>query len=270
MPGDPLDITSASNPRVKRLARFRQKPAERRAAGVVLAEGRREVERALAAGMACRALWFCPALTGAETAVPAGAEAVRCSAAVLEKVAWHRRPEGVLAEFDAPHPTLETLPPAPAGGLYLVAVETEKPGNLGAMVRTAAAAGCVAVLAVGRHVDPFHPAAVRNSTAAVFSLPVVAVATADEAIAWLRERGVAMHAAVVGGGPAPTASGPVAVVIGPEDRGLDPLWSEAADAAVGIPLAPGPVDSLNAAAAAAVLLFAERARRPLTAAGASD
>ncbi len=267
MPGAPLDITSATNPRVKRLARFRQKPAERRAAGVVLAEGRREVERALAAGLACRALWCCPELLGEALAAPAGAEAIRCSVAVLEKVAWHRRPEGVLAEFDAPHHTLDTLPPAPADGLYLVAVETEKPGNLGAMVRTAAAAGCAAVLAVGPHVDPFHPAAVRNSTAAVFSLPVVAVATAEEAIAWLRERGIAVHAAVVGGGPAPLSTGPVAVAIGPEDRGLAPFWSDAADAAIGIPLAPGPVDSLNAAAAAAVLLFARRTRRPLTAAG---
>ena len=272
MPG-PLEITSAANPRVKRLARWRAKPAERRAAGVALAEGVREVERAVAAGLRCRALWRCPGLLGgrATPATPAGAEGLTCPPAVFEKVAWHRRPEGLLGEFEAPAWTLGSLPPTPPDGLYLVAVETEKPGNLGAMARTASAAGCCAVLAVGPHVDPFHPAAVRNSTAAVFSLPVVAVPDAGAALAFLKERGIALHAALVDALPPPSGGivrrapgstsgggGAVAVAIGPEDRGLPAVWAEAADAAVGIPMADGPVDSLNAAAAAAVLLFEHR------------
>ncbi|BAM02460.1 TrmH family RNA methyltransferase [Phycisphaera mikurensis] len=254
---EPLPITSATNPRVKRLVRWRSRPAERRGAGVALAEGVREVERALEAGLVCTAWWACPQLLGGRTvpAAPPGVERLTCPAAVFERIAWHRRPEGLLGEFVAPRARLDDLPPAAAAGLYLVAVGTEKPGNLGAMVRTAAAAGCDAVLAVGPHVDPFHPAAVRNSTAAVFHLPVVAVAEPEAAIAFLRARGIALHAALVGGGPAPATGGPVAVVIGPEDRGLAPTWAAAADAAIGIPMAPGPVDSLNAAAAAAVLLF---------------
>ena len=256
----PLGITSAANPRVKRLARWRSKPAERRAAGIALAEGVREVERALAAGLTCRAWWSCPGLL-VDRPVPTPppeAEAITCPPAVFEKIAWHRKPEGLLAEFEAPAPTLADLPEPGLGSLWLVAVETEKPGNLGAMVRTAAAAGCEAVLAVGPHVDPFHPAAIRNSTGAVFSLPVVTLADAGGAIGFLQSRGVAVHAAVVGGGEAPPAAGPVAVVIGPEDRGLSAAWADAAEARVGIPMASGPVDSLNAAAAAAVLLFGTR------------
>ena len=262
----PLEISSSVNPRVKRLVRWRGRPAERRRAGVALAEGVREVERAAAAGLRCHAIWRCPELLGqrptpATPATPAGAEEFICPAAVFERVAWHRRPEGILGEFEAPAWTLESLPPTPPDGLYLIAVETEKPGNLGAMARTASAAGCSGVLAVGPHVDPFHPAAVRNSTAAVFSLPVVAVAEPGEAIAFLKERGIALHAALVGGGEAPEVRGPVAVAIGPEDRGLSDAWAAAADAAVGVPMAEGPVDSLNAAAAAAVLLFGRRGHR---------
>ena len=236
---------------------------------MLFAEGFREVERALEAGLACRAVWSCPSLLGDRVApsAPAGADRIEASAPVFEKIAWHRRPEGLLAEFVAPRRTLDTLPPTRPESLYLAAVETEKPGNLGAMIRTAAAAGCDAVLAVGPHVDPFHPAAIRNSTAAVFSLPVVAVEQAGDAIAFLRGRGVRIHAAVVGAEAAPPPEAPVAVVIGPEDRGLSRVWTDAADRAVGIPLAPGPVDSLNAAAAAAVLLFGHRREAPATRGG---
>lgn len=258
-----LDIESTANPRVKQLVRWRNKPAERRAAGAALAEGPREVERALAAGLVCRSWWTCPAFLGSSATPPppAEAEVLRCPPAVFERIAWHRRPDGLLAEFAAPAWTLSTLPPTRADSLYLIAVETEKPGNLGAMARTASAAGCDAVIAVGPHVDPFHPAAVRNSTAAVFSLPVVTVPDAATALAALRERGVALHAAIVGGDLPPGGTGPVAVAIGPEDRGLASEWARAADRAVGVPMAPGPVDSLNAAAAAAVLLFAHRVAR---------
>ncbi len=147
----------------------------------------------------------------------------------------------------------------------LVAVGTEKPGNLGAMVRTAAAAGFDAVLAAdvpGLTVDPFNPNAVRASTGAVFSLPTVSAPEA-RVLAYLQRQGVRLLAA------APRAevnytdadwTGPLAVVIGPEDRGLSDAWLDAADQRLAIPVAGGVVDSLNASAAAAVLLY-EAARQ---------
>jgi len=131
------------------------------------------------------------------------------------------------------------------------------------MVRTAAAAGCDAVLAVGPAVDVFNPNAIRNSTGAVFELPVVLIEQAVDAVGWLKERGVRVAAALAADGAtcfeadlAASPQRPLAVVIGPEHAGLGPEWRDAADVAVTIPAqSGGVVDSLNASAAAAVLLF---------------
>ncbi|MEM7577261.1 MAG: RNA methyltransferase [Planctomycetota bacterium] len=273
-------IESVANPRVKKTLKLRQS-RERRASGLLLAEGRREVERAFAAGLVCRELWVCDALLGGDFQPEGVTERVfAASDKVLRKLAWHDDPEGVLGVFVAPRWTLASLPATRASDTYLVAVGTEKPGNLGAMVRTAAAAGCGAVLAVCPSVDVFNPAAIRNSTGAVFSLPVVAVSDTAVALDWLMQRGIAVVASVApgqGGGSCFEVSWdfPAAVVVGPEHAGLDAAWREHAAALVTIPMAVSnakrdvsdatsterrPVDSLNAATAAAVLLY-EAVRR---------
>lgn len=279
---DSTAITSLTNPRVKRIVRLR-KARERRREGVLLAEGRREISRALAAGLelvewfACREL-----LEDAEGFVDSGGgncgfansggwpevEPTWVSGGVLAKMAYHEKPEGALAVFVTPAWSLDELPPPEAGsGLYLVAVGTEKPGNLGAMVRTAAVAGCDAVLAVGPAVDVFNPNAIRNSTGAVFALPTVVVEDPADAVAWLRSRGVTIAAALADGGAdcyavdwaKPGAA--VAVVVGPEHAGLDHTWRDEADVKLTIPQARGSTDSLNASNAAAVLLFDAVRRR---------
>ncbi len=280
-PREPLRIESTANARLKRTLKLR-KPRERKAAGVLLAEGRREVDRAFAAGLACRELWTCAELLGGGYSVDGDVDTrIEASAAVFGKVAWHAEPEGVLGVFDAPRWTLESLPAPSGSSIYLVAVGTEKPGNLGAMVRTAAAAGCEAVIAVTPSVDVFNPAAIRNSTAAVFALPVVAVPDAADAIAWLRRQGVSILSAVAPGqGGASCFAAvwdfPAAVVVGPEHAGLEPIWRDAATARVTIPMAGAAeaaflsdasraprcvVDSLNASNAAAILLYEAVRRR---------
>ena len=143
--------------------------------------------------------------------------------------------------------------------LYLVAVGTSKPGNLGAMARSAEAAGCKALLACGVPVDTFNPNAIRASTCAVFTLPIVNVEEA-EAVNWLRGRGVRIAATTPDAGRAvfytdADLTGPLALVIGPEDAGLGESWLDVADVCVTIPTLGRTVDSLNAANAAAVLLF---------------
>ena len=265
----PMDpITSASNPRVKRVMKWR-KPRERRRDGVLIAEGRREVERAFAAGLEPVDCFFCPDLFDISGLAKAGdGNAARprllptpVSADLLAKMAYHRKPEGVLAVFKAPRHTLESLGLSDRP-LILVAVGSEKPGNLGAMVRSAAAAGCDAVLAVGSVVDVFNPNAIRNSTASVFTLPVVTVEDDAEAIDWLRSRGIRIAAALVDGTvPYHEAdlAGPVALVVGPEHAGLNEAWRDAAEIPLKIVMpgseGGGVVDSLNASTAAAVLLF---------------
>jgi len=250
-------ITSPSNPRIKRLLRLR-KHRDRRDAGVFLAEGRREVERAAAAGLVIEELYECPELLGREPLRAYAAHRFAVTEAILTKAAYRDDPEGVLAVVRTPVWTLNDLS---GGGLVLVAVGTEKPGNLGAMVRTAGAAGCLAVLATGP-VDAFNPNAIRASTGAVFHVPVVE-AEAGAIIDWCATRRFRLVATTPDGGEPYTAlsyAGNMAIVIGPEDRGLDRAWLDAADARATIPMRTDAADSLNAAAAAAILLF-EAARQ---------
>jgi RNA methyltransferase, TrmH family len=233
-------ITSVENARVKDVLRLR-KSRERRRSGLFLAEGRREVERARASGLRIVETYFAPTLLD----WPEGEEV---SERVLARMTYRADPEGVLAVVEAPRREL-----ASGGSLYLVAVGVEKPGNLGAMARSAQAAGADALLVAGAQVDVWNPNTIRASTGAVFSLPVVE-ATPDD-VAGL---GVALVAAVVG---APTRytdadlARPVAIAVGAEDSGLDESWRRAADVEISIPMADGSTDSLNAATAAAILLF---------------
>jgi RNA methyltransferase, TrmH family len=240
-------ISSVDNQRVKDVVRLR-KGRERRRAGLFVAEGPREVERARAAGLTIVATYFAPALLE----WPDGEEV---SERVLAKMAYRTEPEGVLAVVEAPSREL------PRGGtLYLAAVGIEKPGNLGAMARTAEAAGADALIVAEAEADPWNPNAIRASTGAVFTLPVVE-ATLDE----VRELGTRLVAATP---DAPTAyteldlAARTTIAVGAEDEGLPGAWLEAADARASIPLAQtATADSLNAATAAAVILFEARRQR---------
>lgn len=243
-------ITSVDNPRVKEVLRLR-KARERRRDGLFVAEGPREVERARAAGLRLVATYFAPDLI----AWPHEGEEV--SERVLRRMAYRADPEGVLAVVEAPRHELPS-----AGTLYLVAVGVEKPGNLGAMARSADAAGADALVVAEGSADPWNPNAIRASTGAVFTLPVVEATLED-----VRGLDAFLVAAVVGARTSYTDADlarPVAIAVGAEDAGLDDRWIAAADDAVSIPVA-GAADSLNASAAAAVLLFEavrQRGRRP--------
>jgi TrmH family RNA methyltransferase len=233
-------ITSVDNPRVKDVVLLR-KARERRRQGLFLAEGPREVERARAAGLKIVATYFAPALLEWDDGEPV-------SERVLARMAYRAEPEGVIAVVEAPRREL------PRGGsLYLVAVGIEKPGNLGAMARTADAAGADALIVTDGRVDVWNPNAIRASTGAVFTLPVVE-ASLDE----VKSLGVMLVVAVVGASTPYTAvdlTEPVALAVGAEDEGLDARWRAAGDVAVSIPLRGRSADSLNAATAAAIVLF---------------
>lgn len=271
-------ITSLQNPRVKAVVKLRDGRG-RRAADLFVAEGSREVGRAAGAGLVLRELWLCPELLGiGERAIEGYVSALLAGdanvplfiapPAVFDKLAYVREPEGVLAVCEPPAWSVGALAEVGPGTMDLVAVGTEKPGNLGAMVRTADAAGCRCVVAAGAPVDAMNPNAIRASTAAVFRVPTLAM---DEpgAIAFYRQAGVRLIAAYPEQGTDYTAAdyaGPIALVIGPEDRGLSEAWRDAAVASGGacvkIPMAGRATDSLNASVAAAILLFeAVRQRR---------
>jgi RNA methyltransferase, TrmH family len=244
-------ISSTDNPRVKDVLRLRRS-RERRREGVFIAEGVREVERAIAAGLVVRDSFV------ARELLPAwehGGEEV--SARVLAKMAYRAEPEGVLAVVEVPRREL------PLGAtLLLVAVGVEKPGNLGAMARSADAAGADALLVAGGAVDPWNPNAIRASTGAVFTLPVIDATR--EQVAGLPQRKLA---AVLGAARKHTDADlrpPTAFLVGAEDAGLDRSWRELADGEIEIPMRGAAADSRNASAAAAVLLFEALRQRDST------
>jgi TrmH family RNA methyltransferase len=252
-------LTSLQNPRVKAAVRLRDR-RHRDREGLCLVEGFAEVSLAVDSGAEVVTLFVETGIRRRPQAAGllrrcAAAEVIETSPEVFAKLAYREHPDGWLAVVRIPERRLAALDPGPCP-LLLVIDGVEKPGNLGAMVRTADAAGVDAIVLSDPGTDPWNPNAVRASKGAVFAVPL-AVASAAEAVGWLRERGIAIVAADPGAGTpytgAPLAE-PVAVVVGAEDTGLSAAWREAAAQAVRIPMA-GRVNSLNVATSAALLLY---------------
>ncbi len=255
-----LHVTSAANPRLKAVAALRRRRV-REQEGLTVVDGYEELALALAAGVVPRTLLHCPELAPdaaaglVERARSAGATTVRCSRAAFEKVAYREGPDGVLAVVPVAGVALPelVLPPDP---LVLVCEGLEKPGNLGAVLRTADAAGAAAVVAADPATDWGNPNVVRASKGTVFSVPVASAPT-EQVLRWLRERGLRLVATTPDTATVHTAvdyRGPVAVAVGTEKSGLTGAMLAAADERVRIPM-HGRVNSLNASIAAAVVVY---------------
>ncbi len=255
----PDPITSPQNPRVKQVVRLRDR-RHRDEEGLLIVEGAAELALALAGSARPQAVYYCPAL-GLKpeellaAAIRAGAEVVEVSAPVFAKMAYRENPDGVLAVLAIVRRGLDDLPTSERP-LYIVAEAVEKPGNLGALLRSADAAGATGVIVCDPATDLSNPNVVRSSRGTLFTVPV-AEASSEETIAWLRHHSVAIVAAT------PHASllythadlrGPVAIAVGTEDVGLSPAWLTQAGVAVQIPML-GQVNSLNVATAATLLLY---------------
>ena len=274
-----LHLTSSTNPRVKALARLRRQ-RDRRETGLFIAEGVREVSRADEVGLKMLELYWCESMirdSDAERLVErlvadrSTGQLITVTESLMSKLAYRQQPEGVLAVFEQPRWNLDDFinDQSDTPDLWLVTVGTQKPGNLGAMARSADAAGCNGLIVCNGVVDAFNPNAIRASTGAIFRLPVVA-ASMDELISHFRRRRVRVFTASPRAGlmyDAADFTGPTAMVVGPEDTGFTNEWLTAVDEEsiieeVCIPMRSRTVDSLNAAVAAAVLLFeAVRQRR---------
>ena len=263
MPSDRL--TSPQNPRIKALLRLQQKPAERRAQGLTLVEGLRELAVAAEAGVAIAALYTCPELAGPDVypalqallaGQPRPPEWLELAPPVFEKLAYRDGSDGVLAVLHTPALALADLR-LPACPLLLVLEAVEKPGNLGAILRTADAAPVDAVLVGDPRTDLYNPNVVRASIGCVFSVPVVAAPMAD-ILDFLRQRGIRSYAAALTPQARPYTEmdfrPATALVLGTEADGLTPATQAACDATVIIPMR-GRIDSLNVSVAGAVLAF---------------
>lgn len=254
-------IQSRQNPRVKNLVKLRE-AAHRREQGLFLVEGQREIARAVAAGRALESLYVCAAclrcegaLALAEEVAGRGVPVFEVSEGVFEKVSLRQGPDGLLAVVRVWDTALDRVLPANAS-LVLVVESIEKPGNLGALIRTAEAAGVDALVAADTATDIFNPNVVRASQGLLFHLPI-AVCRARDALDCLQQRQFAIVAATLQGAVSPWSCAmdkPTALVMGSEKDGLSPLWLQAGTQRVLIPMR-GQGDSLNVSAAAAVLLY---------------
>src|SRR5262245_39608764 len=261
-------ISSVQNPRVKAAARLRERSG-REDQGRIIVDGVREIGRAVAASVEVLEVYFFAELCRDEehqqvlaTAEKAGADLIEVTSHVMEKLSFGQRVEGLVAVARPPRTRLRDLK-LEDDALVAVVEGVEKPGNLGAIVRTADAAGVAAVIVADGGTDLYNPNAIRASLGAIFGVRVVADST-DESIAWLREQQFRVFTARVDGVTEYTDvdfRGRSAIALGSEARGLSTRWRGDNIKSIRLPLL-GSVDSLNLSATAAVLFYeALRQRR---------
>jgi len=249
-------ISSAQNPKVKLLQTLQQKSAERRAKGLFVVEGRREVERCVSCGYEIDTLFWCPEIFGEEA--PAGVAVHRLyqlTPALYDKVAYRGGTEGVIAEVKVRERSLSDLSLSDSP-LVVVMERVEKPGNLGAVLRTADATRADAVIVCDPLTDLYNPNLIRSSTGAFFSVPCVACSS-EECIAWLKAHHIQILTAQLQDSHLyynMDMTRPTAIIMGTEATGLTDQWRQVADAHIRIPML-GITDSLNVSVSAAVLLY---------------
>ena len=262
-------IESPSNPRLRAAAGLRER-RERESSGRTLVDGARESRRALEAGARVVTAFICPDQLGGEDAAAAvdlarerGAEILEIGPRAFERLAYGDRADGIVLVVEVPSTDLASLDLAVVGPEQLVVVTEglEKPGNLGAILRSADGAGADGVVTIGG-TDLFNPNVIRASVGTIFSVPI-AMATADETRRWLGERGLRVVTARVDAERLHTdadLTGPLAIVLGSEAEGLSDAWLGQEVESVRLPML-GIADSLNVSVAAAVLLYEARRQR---------
>jgi TrmH family RNA methyltransferase len=264
-------IDSMQNPRIKALVRLRTKH-DRDESGLFLIEGMKELSLAIEGGIVVEEI-YCRKLASQEELSPSLLSRKECEEtkffevgnSAFEKISYRAGSSGVIAVARKPQRSMKDLPSA-NDPLYIIVDEVEKPGNLGAVLRSADGAGVTGVIASDERTDLYNPNVIRASLGTIFTVPTV-VATTDEAIQWLRSKNVQI---VVTSPAADTLysevdlTGPTAIVVGSEDRGARREWLEAADLSVRIPM-KGSADSLNVAQSATILVY--EALRQRTAVG---
>ena len=262
-------ITSVQNPKIRRLMLLQQKSAERRKASLFIVEGLRELLHCVRAGYEIDTLFYCSELMpdneDAQQLRPLieKKRSFQVSKDVYSRVAYRGTTEGVIAEMTTRYTTLDDLK-LPENPLICVLESVEKPGNLGAVLRSADAAQADAVIVCDPLTDLFNPNLIRSSIGAIFTVPTVACSSA-ECISFLKEKGIRILTAQLQDSKlyydTDMRTG-TAIVMGTEATGLTQAWRLAADAHIRIPML-GQLDSLNVSVSAAILLFEAVRQREL-------
>ena len=265
-PNRPI-LTSLANPRIKAALALRER-RDRDRTGRTVVDGAREVRRAIDAGAVVEEVFICEPLLGGDDARVA-LDRLRTSSTTIESVsetvfarlAFGDRAEGIVAVVRIPSLDLARLV-LPAEPLVIVIEGVEKPGNVGAVLRSVDGAGADALVAADARTDLFNPNAIRASAGTIFGVPLAAAAT-TEVLPWLGEQGLRIVTARADAERVYTdadLTGPLAIALGAEAEGLSASWAGPGFEAVRLPMF-GVADSLNISVSAAILLYEARRQR---------
>ena len=258
-------ISSLQNPLVKQCVLLQEKARERKKQGLFIIEGLREIELAKNAGYQFDSLLFCPELFSEEklsSLVSSEMNSIELSLAVYQKLAYRATTEGILAIAKTQDKALSNIQFKNKNPLVLVAEAPEKPGNIGALLRTADAANLDAVFIANPKTDLYNPNIIRSSVGGVFTNQI-AMASSEEIIAFLKTNKFAIYGAAL------QASVPyykfdftakTAIVVGTEATGLTEQWLENSTQNIHIPM-QGSIDSMNVSVAAGILIFEAKRQR---------
>ncbi len=252
-------VTSAQNPKIKDLLALQEKSKERRKKGLFVVEGRRELLHCIEAGYEPYTIFICPEIISRadfdEITSICRCNFIEIPGQLYDKVAYRGGTEGVIAEIRCKEMSLEALE-LKENPLIVVLESVEKPGNLGAVLRSADAAGADAVIVCDPLTDMYNPNLIRSSIGAIFTVPIAA-ASSEETIKWLKDNKIKIFTAQLQDSEwyyDTDMKGGTAVIMGTEATGLTDVWRQAADAHIKIPML-GRLDSLNVSVSAAILLF---------------
>lgn len=256
-------ITSIQNPYIKSLVLLQEKAKARKQTGTFLIEGQREISIAIKGGYEIETLLFVPEICSESQTkqLASNAELIEITSTVYEKLAYRDSTEGVLAVAKTKSTLLSDLKLS-ENPLILVAEAPEKPGNIGALLRTADAANLDAVIIANPKSDLYNPNIVRSSVGCLFTRQI-AVGTTEEVIAYLKTNNINIYSATLQDSTEYHTQNyitPTALVVGTEATGLSEKWRTESTKNIIIPM-QGEIDSMNVSVAAAILLFEAKRQR---------
>jgi len=259
-------ISSLQNPLVKQVLLLSEKSRERKKQGLFVVEGQREISLALKAGIEFKTLFYCKEIVSekvlSEMLQKVACEIIEISKEVYEKIAYRKSTEGVIALCISVDKKLSELTFNSQNPLILVAEAPEKPGNIGALLRTADAANLDAIIIANPKTDLYNPNIIRSSVGCVFTNPI-ASGTTSEIIAYLKEKNIAIYSAALRASVNYTSCNFVnatAIVVGTEANGLSKKWLDNSTQNIIIPM-QGEIDSMNVSVAAGILIFEAKRQR---------
>jgi RNA methyltransferase, TrmH family len=254
-------ITSAQNPLIKNVLLLTEKSRERKNQNLIVIEGVREIRMALISGFTITALFYCkdfisePGLAEFTSDLDSSVDLIEVPAELYNKMAYRKDHEGVIAQAVPKRTTFEELK-LRKNPLLLVLETVEKPGNLGALLRTADAGDLDAVIICDPQTDVYNPNAIRASIGCIFTMPVV-TANTEDTISWLRSKKIKIFGTALTGKQfyhETDFKQPSAIIMGSEAFGLSDTWLKEADALIKIPMR-GKIDSINVSTSAAIVVF---------------